>query len=184
MTALLHGDRVFPPGGGQPEPLTFGVSGKLIMNVLVMYDRQTGSYWSQILGEARGRGTGRRDTQAAGRLADQLGGVEGAASRHAGAATRAAAARTTATTATTPSDVAGVIGETRSDERLNRKALGLGMVIDERRASSRFHDAAQRAASSTTASVAWTWWWPTIPTRSPGGAFDRTVDGQTLTFCC
>lgn len=32
--------------------LTFGVSGKLIRNVLVMYDRQTESYWSQLLGEA------------------------------------------------------------------------------------------------------------------------------------
>jgi hypothetical protein len=34
------------------EAYTFGVSGKLIMNVLVMYDRQTGSLWSQLLGEA------------------------------------------------------------------------------------------------------------------------------------
>ena len=31
---------------------TFGVSGKLIMNVLVMYDRQTDSLWSQLIGEA------------------------------------------------------------------------------------------------------------------------------------
>ena len=31
---------------------TFGVSGKLIMNVMVMYDRQTGTLWSQLLGEA------------------------------------------------------------------------------------------------------------------------------------
>ncbi len=31
---------------------TFGVSGKLIMNVLVMYDRQTQTLWSQLLGEA------------------------------------------------------------------------------------------------------------------------------------
>ena len=31
---------------------TCGVSGKLIMNVLVMYDRQTDSLWSQLLGEA------------------------------------------------------------------------------------------------------------------------------------
>lgn len=31
---------------------TFGVSGKLIRNVLVMYDRQTNSLWSQLLGEA------------------------------------------------------------------------------------------------------------------------------------
>ena len=34
------------------QELTFGVSGKLIRNVLVMYDRQTESYWSQLLGEA------------------------------------------------------------------------------------------------------------------------------------
>jgi hypothetical protein len=32
--------------------LDFGVSGKLVMNVLVMYDRQTESLWSQILGKA------------------------------------------------------------------------------------------------------------------------------------
>jgi hypothetical protein len=32
--------------------VTFGVSGKLLMNVLVMYDRQTGSLWSQLLGKA------------------------------------------------------------------------------------------------------------------------------------
>ncbi len=31
---------------------TFGVSGKLIMNVLVMFDRETKSFWSQLLGEA------------------------------------------------------------------------------------------------------------------------------------
>ena len=34
------------------EEFTFGVSGKLIRNVLVMYDRQTESYWSQLLGES------------------------------------------------------------------------------------------------------------------------------------
>ncbi len=34
------------------EVLEFGVSGKLIMNVMVMYDRQTNSLWSQLLGKA------------------------------------------------------------------------------------------------------------------------------------
>ena len=34
------------------QEFTFGVSGKLIRNVLVMYDRQTESYWSQLLGES------------------------------------------------------------------------------------------------------------------------------------
>ena len=32
--------------------LTFGVSGKLIMNALVMYDRQTETLRSQFLGQA------------------------------------------------------------------------------------------------------------------------------------
>ena len=34
------------------ETYTFGVSGKLLRNVLVMYDRESNSEWSQILGEA------------------------------------------------------------------------------------------------------------------------------------
>ena len=33
------------------QVVEFGVSGKLLMNVLVMYDRETGSLWSQILRE-------------------------------------------------------------------------------------------------------------------------------------
>ena len=36
--------------GGQV--LDFGVSGKLYRNVLVMFDRQTDSLWSQLLGQA------------------------------------------------------------------------------------------------------------------------------------
>jgi len=34
------------------QTYTFGVSGKLIRNTLVMYDRQTDSLWSQLLGKA------------------------------------------------------------------------------------------------------------------------------------
>jgi hypothetical protein len=34
------------------QEYTFGVSGRLLRNVLVMYDRQTESLWSQLLGEA------------------------------------------------------------------------------------------------------------------------------------
>ena len=36
----------------ETQTLTFGVSGKLIMNALVMYDHETGSLWSQFLGQA------------------------------------------------------------------------------------------------------------------------------------
>ena len=34
------------------QVLSFGVSGKLLDNALIMYDRQTQSFWSQMLGEA------------------------------------------------------------------------------------------------------------------------------------
>lgn len=36
----------------EDEVLSFGVSGKLLLNGLVMYDRETGSLWSQVLGRA------------------------------------------------------------------------------------------------------------------------------------
>ncbi len=47
-TALVFSRRV----DGREAPLTFGVSGKLLRETLVMYDRQTGSLWSQLYGAA------------------------------------------------------------------------------------------------------------------------------------
>ncbi len=37
---------------GWDEPLSFGVSGKLLYNTLVMYDRQSNTLWSQLYGAA------------------------------------------------------------------------------------------------------------------------------------
>jgi hypothetical protein len=48
FTALVFSRRV----PGQAEPLSFGVSGKLLRETLVMYDRQTESLWSQLYGAA------------------------------------------------------------------------------------------------------------------------------------
>lgn len=45
-TALVFSRRL----PARQEPLTFGVSGKLLYNTLVMYDRQTDSLWSQLYG--------------------------------------------------------------------------------------------------------------------------------------
>lgn len=48
------------------KTLTFGVSGKLWRNALVMYDRETGSLWSHVTGEAiRGPLKGKRLTMLA-----------------------------------------------------------------------------------------------------------------------
>jgi len=46
FTALVY-DRTI-----NGEEFSFGVSGKLMHNGLVMYDRQTDSFWAQVLGEA------------------------------------------------------------------------------------------------------------------------------------
>jgi len=59
VVTALHQGIVYARQFGS-APLTFGVSGKLIMNALVMYDRQSDSLWSQFLGvavEGRFRGT-------------------------------------------------------------------------------------------------------------------------------
>jgi len=50
VTAVLYWHRVCREINGLEH--TFGVSGKLIMNALVMYDQQTGTLWSQFLGQA------------------------------------------------------------------------------------------------------------------------------------
>jgi len=47
-TALVFSRRV----EGKANPLTFGVSGKLLQNTLVMFDRETNSLWSQLYGAA------------------------------------------------------------------------------------------------------------------------------------
>ena len=47
-TALVFSRQV----EGQDQPLTFGVSGKLLYNTLVMFDRQTDTLWSQLYGVA------------------------------------------------------------------------------------------------------------------------------------
>ena len=108
------------------EILEFGVSGKLIMNVLVMYDRQTNSLWSQLLGKAvRGPFEGtvleylpawqttwsdwksrHPETQAL--VKGYSGDYDPYASYYS-------------------SGAAGVIGETRSDDRLQTKQFIIGV---------------------------------------------------------
>ena len=108
------------------ETLTFGVSGKLIMNALVMYDHQTRTLWSQFLGQGvKGPQTGVKlefvpvthtqwdswlETYPETLVLDKRGRYQ--------------------------SDVydryykggsAGVIGESRSDGRLDRKAMVVGV---------------------------------------------------------
>ena len=112
------------------EEFSFGVSGKLIRNVLVMYDRQTESYWSQLLGESvAGTMVGTKleflpswmmtwerwkeihpDT-----LALDKGGRRGGRDSYEGYYL---------------SDRAGVIGKTNDDDRLVTKEFVIGVELD------------------------------------------------------
>ena len=125
FTGIVYDRRV----GG--ETLEFGVSGKLVMNDLVMFDRQSDSLWQQILGEGiDGRYKGTRltavpatqTTWAQWRAAhpetlvlDKNGGY--GSDSYAGYYA---------------SGDKGVLGDFRSDDRLPPKAFVLGLIVDDR----------------------------------------------------
>lgn len=163
------------------EEFTFGVSGKLIRNVLVMYDRQTETLWSQLLGEAvEGELVGTKlefvpswmmtwsewqalhpDTVAldkgfrrGGR--DQYDGYYASAS-------------------------AGVIGETLSDDRLYVKEFIVGVELPDTQVAYPFSALNEQPIINDTVGEV-----PLLilfdPDSSGSGVFSRVVDGQVLTF--
>lgn len=125
----MYARTIEDPATGAPRTLTFGVSGKLIMNVLVMFDRETNTFWSQILGEAvEGPLNGTQLTPLA---AVQTTWSEWKAlhpdtkalatygmGQYDSYATYYESAR------------AGVLGETREDDRLFKKALVTGALLN------------------------------------------------------
>ena len=66
--------------------LTFGVSGALLRDSMVMYDRQTGSYWTQVDGLAIGGALKGRALQAVPSVHTTWEGVEGPLSTESGTA--------------------------------------------------------------------------------------------------
>ena len=115
----------------EDQQLTFGVSGKLIMNALVMFDRETETLWSQFLGRA-----------VKGPLADtELEVIPAVLTRW--ESWRALHPDTTvldqggqvidAYTGYYFSPSAGVIGERNPDDRLVGKELVLGVVLPQGR---------------------------------------------------
>ncbi len=108
---------------------TFGVSGKLIMNALVMYDHQTRTLWSQFLGQGvkgslagtelefvpvtHTRWSAWRDAHPDTLVLDKQGRYQRDSYEFYYRGTSA-----------------GVIGETRSDNRLHRKALVVGVEVE------------------------------------------------------
>ncbi len=162
------------------ELLEFGVSGKLVMNDLVMYDRQTDSLWQQLLGEGiRRRFKGvRLEILAASHTSwsswlaaqpdtlvlDKGGGYR--SDSYAGYYDR---------------NDRGVIPGSGADDRLPGKALVLGLVIDDEPRAYTFDALSavavvnDRLGSLDTLVV--------FDARSTTAvAFDRSLDGRSLSF--
>ena len=174
FTGIVYDRRV----GG--ETLEFGVSGKLIMNDLVMFDRQSDSLWQQILGEGiTGRYKGTRLTPLAATqttwaqwrdshpetlVLDKNGGYgsDSYASYYAGGDK-------------------GVLGSFGSDDRLPAKAFVLGLVLGDEPKAYPFQELERSPVLHD--SLAGRDLVIVYDGRSGTAvAFDRRVDGRLLTF--
>ena len=162
------------------ETLEFGVSGKLVMNDLVMYDRQSNSLWQQILGEGiDGRYKGTRltlvpamqTTWAQWRaihpdtlVLDKNGGYssDSYAGYYSGGDQ-------------------GVLGGFRSDDRLPAKAFVLGLLVGDEPKAYPFQELVGQPVVHDT--VGGRDLVIVYDDRSGTAvAFDRRVEGQLLTF--
>ncbi len=163
------------------QELTFGVSGKLVRNVLVMVDRQTESLWSQLLGESiEGEMVGARlaflpswmttwaewkDMQPQ-TVALDKGGRRGAFDSY---------------DDYFASPSAGVIGETYSDDRLDTKSFIIGVAGDAEAVAYPFALLAETPVINDTLDgrpIA------VVFDRENGAGvvYDRMVNNRTLTF--
>ncbi len=163
------------------QEFTFGVSGKLIRNVLVMYDRQTESYWSQLIGESvAGEMVGTKleflpswmmtwekwkeehpDT-----LALDKGGRRGGRDTY---------------DSYYASESAGVIGKTNFDDRLYTKEFVIGAELDGTAVAYPFsvlnnEPVINDVVGDNQILVVFD------NSSGAGLVFDRVVDGETLTF--
>jgi hypothetical protein len=163
------------------QEFSFGVSGKLIRNVLVMYDRQTESYWSQLLGESvAGEMVGTKleflpswmttweqwkelhpETVALDK-GGRRGGRDSYGSYYA-------------------SDRAGVIGKTNFDDRLYTKEFVIGVELEDTAVAYPF--SVLNTQSSINDKVGDRELLVTFDKNSGTGmVFDRAVGGNILTF--
>ncbi len=163
-----------------PEPLTFGVSGRLIMNALVMYDRETETLWSQILGRAV-------EGELLGTRLEPLPALQTTWGQWKQLHPDSVALRKGYSGVYDPYDDyylssrAGVLGQKNPDKRLETKARGLGFTLNGRAAYYPFKHLQNEPLVNDEAAGE-----PVLvvyhAASATAFAFKRTVDGQTLTF--
>ncbi len=160
---------------------TFGVSGKLIRNVLVMYDRETESYWSQLLGEAvEGEMVGAKleflpSWMTTWEQWQEMHPNTLALDKFGSSSSRDTYASYYA------SDSAGVIGEMHLDDRLYTKEFVIGVALDDAPVAYPFSVLNEEPVVNDTvgdSAVVVVF----DPATANGVVYSREVDGQTLTF--
>lgn len=160
--------------------LTFGVSGKLIMNALVMYDRETDSLWSQFLGRSvRGAFA---DTQLE-MLGSSLTTWSEWVGRHPDtlALDQGARPRSDPYRGYYTDGSAGVLGESIRDDRLDRKEFVVGVQWSDGARAYPFRELNETPVVNDT-----------FEGRDlvvvfglesgEASVWDRTIDGRELTF--
>lgn len=165
----------------EDKELTFGVSGKLIRNVLVMYDRETESYWSQLLGEAvDGKMVGAKLTY----LPSWFMTWQEWKERHPATLALDKQGRRGAQDVYDSyyaSDRAGVIGRSNSDDRLYTKEFVIGVELDDVSVAYPFSALNEEPLINDT--VAGRELLVILDAQSGAGSvFNRMVEDETLTF--
>ena len=165
------------------QELTFGVSGKLIMNALVMYDHQTDSLWSQFLGEAV---DGPLEGEKLDFLSVQLTTWASWRDQHPDTMvlTRGSDTPFESYDPYSPyysSNSAGIIGETNPDDRLLTKEFVVGLVSETAQRAYPFRYLSATAVLNDSFAGA-----PIVVTFDTEGGttlvFDRSVGGRVLSF--
>jgi hypothetical protein len=164
------------------QTLTFGVSGKLIMNAVVMYDHQTDTLWSQFLASGVDGPLAGVDMQL---LPSQLTSWAAWVEQHPDTKLldRSIGRRSSRDPYATYyiSNRAGVLGEQNEDARLGRKDLVIGLDYGQERVAYAFRDLAGQLVVNDAYEGT-----PLVITHDPeGGAaaiFRRAVGDQVLTF--
>ena len=159
--------------------LTFGVSGKLALNALIMFDRQTESLWSQFLGEAiEGPYKGTKMELVASQLTTWGGWKEEFPET---LALDIRAPRIDQYTDYYASPSAGVIGWANRDDRLHRKELVVGITGSTAQRAYGHSELAEVGALNDTFEGA-----PIVvamdSVSGAAGVFRRDVEGRALTF--
>ena len=162
------------------QVLDFGVSGKLIMNALVMFDRETGSLWSHFMSKAvSGELEGTKLENVPLTLTKWSKWVETFPDTL--ALDKGFAGSSDPYDRYYRDRSPGVIGEAHKDDRLPTKELVLGVGFDSQPTA--FPHSVLAESGLVNDSVAGQ---PVLvyfdPITATALAFDRTLDGQELTF--